>query len=192
AGPEVGRDRGAGHAGHDDRRHEGGELADRGEDEEAAEAVERSEQGQEVGGLEPGGAEPEGHRREQHREPAELEGEDELAHELAAVRVRGLDRGGDRLAGQDHHVPDLLEERLRGQEGPVGYGSDHRILPNPTHPWGPRTTMYSMAALLTTDNRQRSYRPRAEGNCAAARRPDARLPGALGTSAQAPDAGARG
>ena len=44
AGAEVGGDRGAGDAGDDDRGHEGRELAHRGEDEEAAEAVERAEQ----------------------------------------------------------------------------------------------------------------------------------------------------
>ena len=62
----------------------------------------------------PGGAEAEGDGADQHREPAELEGEEELADELAAVGIRGLDRRHDRLAGQDHHVSDLLEETLRG------------------------------------------------------------------------------
>ena len=60
AGAEVGGDRGAGDAGDDDRGHERGELTDRGEDEEAAEAIEGAEEGEEVGRLKPGGAEAEG------------------------------------------------------------------------------------------------------------------------------------
>ena len=59
AGAEVGCDRRARDAGDDDAGYERGELADGGEDEEAAEAVERSEQGQEVGGLQARGAESE-------------------------------------------------------------------------------------------------------------------------------------
>ena len=108
-----------GDAGDDYRGHEGRELAHRGEDEEAAEAVEGAEQAEEVGRLQPRGAEAEGDRRDHHREPAELEREQELADELAAVGVRGPDRRRDRLAGQDHHVPDLLEQALGGQERPV-------------------------------------------------------------------------
>ena len=45
---EVGGDRGARHAGEHDRGHERRELADRGEHEEAAEAVQRAEQHEEV------------------------------------------------------------------------------------------------------------------------------------------------
>ena len=78
----------------------------------APEPVKRPEQGGEVGGLKPRGAEAEGDGRDQHRKPAQLEGEDELGDELAAVGVGGPDGGGDRLAGQDHHVPHLLEQRL--------------------------------------------------------------------------------
>src|SRR4029077_9572676 len=81
----------------------------RGEDEEPAGAVEGAEEGEEVGGLKAGGPEAEGQRRDHHREPAELECEKELPDELAAVRVRRPDRRDDRLGGQDHHVPDLLE-----------------------------------------------------------------------------------
>ena len=105
--------------GDDDRGHERGELAHRGQDEEAAEAVEGAEQAEEVGRLQPRGAEAEGDRRDHHREPAELEREQELADELAAVGVGRPDRRRERLAGQDHHVPDLLEQALGGQERPV-------------------------------------------------------------------------
>ena len=115
AGAEVGGDRGAGDAGDDDGGDEGRELADRGEDEEAAEPVERAEEGEEVGRLQARGAEAEGHGRDQQREPAELQGEEELADELLAVGVGRLDRGDHRASGEDHHVPDLLEERLGGQ-----------------------------------------------------------------------------
>ena len=64
----------------------GRELAHRGEDEEAAEPVERAEQAEEVGRLKARGAEAEGDGRDQHRKPAELQREQELADELAAVR----------------------------------------------------------------------------------------------------------
>src|SRR6478752_7961156 len=133
-GAEVGGDRGAGDAGDDDRGHERGELADRGEDEEAAEAIEGAEEGEEVGRLKAGGAEAEGDGTDKHRKPAQLQGEDELGDELAAVGVGRADRGRDRLAGEDHHVPHLLEQALCGQEGSIGYGSDHlRLLLSPPH-----------------------------------------------------------
>ena len=48
---EVGGDRGAGDPGEHDRGHDRADLADRGEHEEAAEAIERAEDRQEVRGL---------------------------------------------------------------------------------------------------------------------------------------------
>src|SRR4029453_8079162 len=144
---EVGGDRGAGDPGHHHRGDEGGEPGEGGQAEEAPEAVEGAEEGEEVGGLQAGGAEAEGEGGDQHREPAELQCEQELADELAPVRVGGPDRRGDRLRGQDHHVPDLLEERLGGQECPVDGGSDH-----PAPPDGP---LHREAAAF-----RRSYRPR--------------------------------
>ena len=80
---EVGGDRRAGHAGQHDRVDERRELADRREHEEAAEAVERAEQDEEVGRLQPRRAVPEGDRRDQQREPAQPQREHELADELA-------------------------------------------------------------------------------------------------------------
>jgi hypothetical protein len=62
----------------------------------------------------PGSAEAEGDGADKHRKPRQLQGEDELGDELAAVGVGGLDRGDDRLAGEDHHVPHLLEQALCG------------------------------------------------------------------------------
>ena len=76
----------------------------------------------------PGRAEAEGHGRDQQREPAELQGEEELADELLAVGIGRLDRGRDRTRGEDHHLPDLFEHRLGGQECPVDSGSDHLLL----------------------------------------------------------------
>ena len=73
----------------------------------------------------PGRAVAERDRRDQQREPAQPQREQELLHELAAVRVRRPDRRHDRLAGQDHHVPDLLEQVLGGQECPIGYCTNH-------------------------------------------------------------------
>ena len=118
AGAEVGGDRRAGDAGDDDRGHEGRELADRGEDEEAAEPVERAEQGEDVGRLQAGRAEAEGDGGDQQREPAELQGEEELADELLAVGVGRFHRGDERPRGEDHHFPHLFEEGLRGGEAP--------------------------------------------------------------------------
>ena len=145
AGPEVGGDRRPGDPGDHDRGHEGGELADRGQDEEAAEAVEGPEQGQEVGRLKARGAEPEGDRGDQHRKPAQLQGEDELGDELAAVGVGGPDRGRDRLAGEDHHVPHLLEQALGGQKCPIGDGSDHLLLRARTQPRATRVNVFHAA-----------------------------------------------
>src|SRR3954451_724633 len=123
---EVGGDRGAGHAGEHDRGHERGELADRGEHEEAAEAVERAEQHEEVRGLQAGGAVAEGDRRDDEREPAQLQREEELRHELAAVRIRGAQGGHDRLPRQDHHVAHFFKQALGWQERSVGDASDHQ------------------------------------------------------------------
>ena len=64
----------------------------------------------------PGRAEADRDHRDGHRKPAELQREQELADELAAVRdTGGLTAAIDRLAGQDHHVPDLLEQALAGR-----------------------------------------------------------------------------
>src|SRR4051794_24729283 len=73
AGAEVGRDGGARHAGEDDRGDERRELTDRGEDEEAAQAVDRAEEDEEVAGLKTRGAIPECDRRDQKGEPAETQ-----------------------------------------------------------------------------------------------------------------------
>ena len=126
AGAEVGRDRRAADAGEDDRRDERRELADRGEHEEAAEPVDGAEQDQEVARLEPRRAVAHGEHRDRERHPAEAQHEEELLHELGAVRIRRPQRGDQRLAGQDHHVADLLEQVLGRQEHPVSGGSDHQ------------------------------------------------------------------
>ena len=89
---EVGGDRGAGDSGHHDRGHERRELPDRGEDEEAAEAVQRAEQRERVGRLQPGRLVAERDRREQHRKPADAQREQELLHELDPVRIRRASR----------------------------------------------------------------------------------------------------
>ena len=89
------------------------------EDEEAAQPIQRSEQAEEVRRLQARCAEGDRDHRDCHREPAQLQREQELAHELAPVGVGRADRGGDRPAGQDDHVPDLLEQRFCGQECPV-------------------------------------------------------------------------
>ena len=102
------------------------ELADRGEHEEAAEAVDRAEQDQEVARLEPGRPVADRQHRDRERQPAEPQHEQELLHELGAVRIRRPElRRHERLAGQDHHVANLLKQVLGRQEHPVGGGSDH-------------------------------------------------------------------
>ena len=128
AGAEVGGDRGAGDPGDADAGHEGADFSDRGEHEEAAEPVERAEEREEVGRLQAGGAEVDRQGRDQQREPAQLQGEEELADELLAIGVGRADRRGDRAAGQENKLPDLFEHRLGGQECPVHRGSDHLLL----------------------------------------------------------------
>src|SRR5207248_7880239 len=105
--------------------------------EEPAEAVDRAEQDQEVAGLQTGRPVTERDRRDQQREPAQPEREQELVHELAAVRVRRPQRRHDRLAGEDHHVPHLLEQVLGRQERPVCYRADH----GPDREVSPKATM---------------------------------------------------
>ena len=129
AGAEVGGDRRARDAGEHDRRHERRELADRGEDEEAAEAVQRAEQDEEVGGLQARRAVAEGDRRDEQREPAEPQREQELTDELAAVRVRRTKGRHDRLARQDHHVPDFFEQVLRRKKCSIGDATYHLLSP---------------------------------------------------------------
>ena len=60
-----------------------------GEHEQAAEAVQRAEQVEEVRRLDPRRPVGEGERRDDHREPAEPQREQELRDELVAVRVGG-------------------------------------------------------------------------------------------------------
>ncbi len=105
---EVGRDRGAGDTGDDDRGHARADLANRAEHEEAAEAVERAEDRQEVGGLQAGRGVAEADGRDQQREPAQPQREEELRDELAAVGVGRAQGGHDRPPGEDHHVPKFL------------------------------------------------------------------------------------
>ena len=78
----------------------------------------------------PGRAVAERDRRDRQREPAQPQREQELLHELRAVRIRRADGRHDRLARQDHHVADLLEQVLGRQECPVGYCSDHSAPPS--------------------------------------------------------------
>jgi hypothetical protein len=92
ARPQVGGDRRARDAREDDRGHERRELSNRREDEEAAQAVDRAEQHEEVARLESRSAVTERDRGDQQREPAQLEREQELVDELAAVRIGRADR----------------------------------------------------------------------------------------------------
>src|SRR5918992_216779 len=106
----------------------GGEYAEEGEDEEAAEAVERAEEDQEVRRLEARRAVAERDGGDEQREPAELQREEELRDELAAVRIRRPEGRHDRLAREDHHVPDLFEQVLHGQEPAIGDASNQASL----------------------------------------------------------------
>ena len=86
-GSEVGGDRGAGDAGDDHGGDQRPDPADRGEDEEAAEPVERAEDLQWAGRLQARRAETEREGRDQQREPAELQREEELVDQLLAVGI---------------------------------------------------------------------------------------------------------
>jgi hypothetical protein len=102
------------------------ELPHRGQHEEPSEPIDRPEQHQEVRALQPWRLVAERDRRDQQRKPAQPQREQELADELRTVRVRGSNRRDERLARQDDHVADLLQERTRRREGSVGYSSEQR------------------------------------------------------------------
>jgi len=55
-------------------------------------------------------------------ETTQLQREQELADELTAIGIRGPERGHDRLARQDHHVADLLEQASRREAPALGSG----------------------------------------------------------------------
>ena len=155
-----------GDPGDDHRGHEGGELANRGQDEKAPEAVKGAEQAEEVGGLQAGGAEAEGDGGDHHRKPAELQREEELADELAAIGVWRAHRGDHGLRGEDHHVPHLLEEALGGKESPIYGGPDHLLLPTRASVCLRSITSrqgYAIGIRSATDNRRGSAPPPAEG-----------------------------
>ena len=131
AGAEVGGDRGAGHPGQHDRGDQRPDFADRRQHEEAAEAIERAEQRQEVARLQPRGSVADGDGGDQQRQPAEPQREQELRHELPAVGVGRGQRRPDRLARQDHHVPEFLEHMADGHKGPLCSGANHPPLDSP-------------------------------------------------------------
>ena len=112
---EVGGDRSAAHARQDDRGDGRPELADRGEHEEAAEPVDGAEQDEEVARLQTWRTVGDHEHRDRQRQPTQAHEEEELLHELAAVDVWRPDRADQRLAGQDHHVADLIEQVLGRQ-----------------------------------------------------------------------------
>ncbi len=91
-GAEVRRDGGPCHARDDDSRHALADLADGAQHEEAAEAIQRSEDGQEVRGLQTRCRVAEADCRDQQREPAQAQREQELRDELLAVRKRRTHR----------------------------------------------------------------------------------------------------
>src|SRR5439155_24263897 len=93
--------------------------------EEPAEPIQRPEQDQEVARLQPRRPIPERDGGYEQREPAQPEREQELDHELAAIRIRRPQRRHDRLARQDHHVADLLQQVLGRQKRSIGYSANH-------------------------------------------------------------------
>jgi hypothetical protein len=125
AGAEVGAHRRARHSGHHDRAHERRELAQDHEHEQAAEAVERAEEVQEVRGLDPRRAVGEADRRDDHREPRHAQREQELRDELVAVRVGRPQRRGDRLPAEDAHRADLQHEAASRHEATFGNSAHH-------------------------------------------------------------------
>ena len=107
----------------------GPDLANRAEHEEAAEAVQRAEDREEVRRLQPGRGVAEADRGDQQRKPAQPQREQELRDELAAVGVRGAQGRPDRPAREDHHVPEFLEHVPCGNERPLGNATNHLFLP---------------------------------------------------------------
>ena len=122
----------------------GADLADRGEHEDPAEAIQRAEQREEVRGLQAGRGVADADRGDQQREPAEAQREEELGDELAAVGVGRAQGGHDRPARQDHHVPDFLDEVPRWEERPLCGAANHFV---PLLGWRPDcafTELYAM------------------------------------------------
>src|SRR2546430_12221331 len=93
-----------------------------------------------------------GVKRENERKRGKAEREQEVVLRLPAVGVGRPQRGHDRLAGEDHHVPDLLEQVLGREECPIGYVANHAILltaaahPSATCRRRPRSTPSRTAA----------------------------------------------
>ena len=114
-----------------DRGDQRPDPADRDHDEEAAEPVERAEQREDPGRLQPGRAEVEGEGGDQEREPGELQHEEELPDQLLAVGVGRPHRRDQRLGGEDHHHPHLLEGVLDGQQPAAQRFARHRLIALP-------------------------------------------------------------
>ena len=106
-------------------------------------AVQRTEQHEEVRGLQARRPVSERHRRDEQREPAELHREQELSDELASVRIWRAHRRGHRLARQDHHVADLIQDVLGRQESAISDCSDQTsdVLPMSPRRGGLATTV---------------------------------------------------
>ncbi len=144
---EVGGDRGARDAREHDRGDDRADLADRGEHEDPAEAVQRPEDRQEVRGLQAGGGVADADRRDQQRKPAQPQREQELRDELAPVRVGGAQRGDDGPARQDHHVPDFLDEVPRREERPLCCAANHFLYPSSGHSRRIRAALRELYAM---------------------------------------------
>ena len=90
-----------------------------GSDRPAARAAYRAALRADPGSLQAGGPEVEGEGGDHQRKPGELEDEEELPDELLAIGVGAPHRRDQRLEGEDHHHPHLLEDVLHGQK-PAG------------------------------------------------------------------------
>ena len=123
---EVGGDRRAGHAGEHDRVTNGANSRIEASTKKPPRRSSAPNRTRKFAACRPGRAVAERDRRDQQREPAQPQREQELADELAAVRVRRTQGRHDRLPRQDHHVADFLEQVLRRKKRSIGDAANHR------------------------------------------------------------------
>ena len=73
-------------------------------------------------------------RRDHQRQPAEPQHEQKLLHELRPIRKRRPHRRHQRLARQNHHVPNLLQQGLRRQKDAISSATDQLAPPPEERP----------------------------------------------------------
>ena len=126
--------------------------------------VDRPEQDQEVPRLQPRRPVAERDRRDHQRQPTEPQHEQELLHELRPIRERRPHSRHQRLARQNHHVPNLLQQGLRRQKDAISSATDQLAPPPGERPprrsrrckpmaWAPRPPEATPAPMPAPERR---------------------------------------